>query len=171
MRTTVSERKTVIFGGVALVVICSLAVSPVPRTLADSPSPFHFAVQMSAANANRQLMGIGPGDAPVRSAVLTQSDRDHIKVQEAHWGSGGGYRGYGYGPRYYAGYGPRYYAGYSPYYSYYSAPYYNYGYYPTPYVAAYPSYSYFPAPYYSYPPIYTAVPRRAFYAPRGYYYW
>ena len=117
-----------------------------------------------------QLTGIGPEDAPVRSAVLTQSDRDHIKVQEAHWGWGG-YRAY-YGPQYYAGYGPRYYAGYAPYYSYYPAPYYN-SYYPTPYVAAYPSYSYsyFPAPYYSYPPIYTAVPRRAFYAPRGYYYW
>ena len=152
-----SKRKTVVFAGVAFSLVCAMAASSVSRALADSPSPFHFAVKTSPASANGQLTGIGPEDAPVRSAVLTQSDRDHIKVQEVHWGYGGGYRAY---------YAPQYYAGYAPYYP---APYYSY--YPTPYVAAYPSYSYFPAPYYSYPPIYTAVPRRAFYAPRGYYYW
>ncbi len=159
-----SKRKTVVFAGVAFSLVCAMAVSSVSRALADSPSPFHFAVKTSSANTNGQLTGIGPEDAPVRSAVLTQSIEITLRCRK-HIGVGADIRGTmpvmdrdttratlriteDIIPR------RTIVAIIRP-----------------PYVAAYPSYSYFPAPYYSYPPIYTAVPRRAFYAPRGYYYW
>jgi hypothetical protein len=108
---------------------------------------------------------IGPSDAPVRNAILTQKDREDIKVQPARWWYGGYYGyvpNYGYAPGPYVSYYPRYYSSY-----YYPAPYTTY-YAPTYYSAA-------PGPYYSYyspAPVYAApiyrYPRRAFI---GAYYW
>lgn len=121
------------------------------QAMAESKVPVQLAVQTTV---DASPTGIGPADAPVRSAVYTSADRKQVKVQPAHW----------FGPRY----------GYAPYYARYRAPYY-YGYapYAVPYYSAYaPPYTayYAPAPYYAYPPVYTyrIAPRRAYY---GAYYW
>ena len=92
---------------------------------------------------------IGPSDAPVRSAVLTQKDREDIKVQPVHWGYGGYY-------------------GYAPYYAYYPRPYVNY--YPAPYYPPYTTYmrltTYVPNYYSAAPgPYYSAAP---YVSPYGY---
>src|SRR5262245_44507673 len=94
--------------------------------------------------------GIGPGDAPVRSAVLTTTDREQVKFRPARWWYGGYY-------------------GYAPYYAYYPAPYY----YSAPYYAYYTPPTYYSAtpnyyPYYAPGPVFYRYPRRAFY---GAYYW
>ncbi|HTQ38031.1 MAG TPA: hypothetical protein VMJ32_03335 [Pirellulales bacterium] len=108
---------------------------------------------------------IGPSDAPVRNAILTQQDRTEIKVQPARWWYGGYYGyvpSYAYYPGPYVSYYPRYYSSY-----YYPAPYTTY-YAPTYYSAAPGPYY----PYYSAAPVYAApvyrFPRRAFV---GAYYW
>jgi hypothetical protein len=132
--------------------IAVLAVLTAQQAMAQSSVPIKLAVQTTV---NPSTVGIGPADAPVRSAVFTPADRKQVTVQPVHW------------------FGPRYSYGYAPYYAGYAAPYYGYGAYPAPYIAAYPApyVSYFRAPYYAYPPVYSyrIAPRRAFYS--GGYYW
>jgi hypothetical protein len=117
------------------------------QVLAETKVPVRTAVHTTVVPENA---GIGPADAPVRSAVLTTADKQQVKVQEVWWGRP--YRAY---------YGGGYYGGYAPYY-------------PAPYTSYYAPYSYSVAPYYAYPPVitYRVAPRRAFYGPvYGGYFW
>ncbi|HEY2882588.1 MAG TPA: hypothetical protein VGJ15_09145 [Pirellulales bacterium] len=120
----------------------------------------HAAQNVPVRTAVQQT--IGPMDAPVRTAVLTQSDKQRVKIEPAGWG---GYRG-----GYYAGYRGGFYGGYAPYVyrrPYYVAPYASY----YPYAVPYYSAPYYPvAPYYTsyYPYSYGAAfayptPRRVYY--------
>ena len=115
--------------------------------------------KIRAATQTMDPTGIGPSDAPVRSAVLTSADRQQLKVEPARWWGGGwGWRGgYGYGAPYYAYYPTPYYSYPAPYYAYYSPP--------TYYSAA-------PGPYFTYyapgPAYYYRAPRRVLW---GGYYW
>jgi hypothetical protein len=103
---------------------------------------------------------------PVRTAVLTSSDKAAAQATPVHWGGWYGGRGYygGYRPFYGAYYRP-YYRPYYPYYRpYVYRPYYA-PYYAYPYYAAYPSVYTYSYPAYAPYPYYSVAPYG------GYYYW
>src|SRR5262249_27107300 len=89
--------------GLVGIVLANLSAQ---QAQAENNVPIKLAVQTTV---NPSTVGIGPADAPVRSAVYTSADRKHVTVQPVHW------------------FGPRYAYGYNPYYAGYAAPYYGYG--------------------------------------------
>ncbi len=123
----------VLTSGMSIAGLMSVAVlSAAGEAKAEGKVPASFAVKKT----------VGPADAPVRTAVYSQTDREQVKFQSVGW------RGRGY-------YGA-YYAPYYPSYSYYPAPYYTY-YYPAP-----PVYTYVPRrAYYAPAPMY--VPYGSYY--------
>jgi hypothetical protein len=110
---------------IAAVTFAAALVATPSGAKAEGKVPASFAVKTA----------IGPADAPVRTAVYNQSDRQQVKFQSAGWRGRAAYRAY--------------YAPYYPSYGYYPAPVYSY-YYPAP-----PVYSYVPRrAYYAPGPVY-----------------
>jgi hypothetical protein len=117
---------------VAAIFSAAFLLAATSESKAEGKVPASFAVKST----------IGPSDAPVRTAVYGESDRQQVKFQSAGWRGRAYYRSY-----------------YAPYYnySYYPAPYYTY-YYPAPPVYTYvprrayyapgPAYAPYPAYYY-----------------------